>query len=187
MSKTRRNNGNKAVTAVLYILIVLLAIGLAAGAISALTKKDGFYVEYEDKKYFSADGKFSLPNAKKHTFTVVSGCSVKVRVNPESALKYKAYGTEYPLFTGNEQSDDFTGYFNITAEGDTVTLSFPQKASTEEAIGYKYGAEDIEIIYDDGTDEFELVFLSKDGEIAFTFGLTSEYLLLTLNVTAITF
>ena len=187
MSKTRRNNGKKAVTAILYILIVLLAIGLAAGAISAIAKNKGFYVEYEDKKYFSADGKHSLPNAEKHTFTVVSGCIVKVRANSDSRLKYKADGAEYPLFTGNETSDDYTDYFDITAQGNTVTLSFPQKASTEEAVGYKYGAEDIEIIYDDGADEFELVFITNDDEVVFTFGLVSKYLLLTLNLTAITF
>lgn len=196
MSKRKKNNGITAVAEVLSsILIVLLAVGIAASAIALLVKiEKGFYVEYDGKQYQSAtDDKIPLPVSDKYNFSVglpvgdTSNCSVTVRANSDSTLTFSADEVPHEFFTGISSFDDYTKYFDISVKTDTVTLSFPQNASIENALKFKYNTENIVITSVDDVHAFELVFAVDDDEVIFTFGVSLEYLGVSLNPPSIMF
>ena len=103
------------------------------------------------------------------------------------ALAFTADGNPYKFYTGSEEYDDYTGFFEIAAEENTVTLTLPDGASMESALRYKYGTEDIEITNADETDHFEIVFSSENGQVIFTFSLPSLYFGITLDPPSIVF
>lgn len=194
MRKAKKTDGITAFSKVLsYILIVLLIAAVAAGAVALFANGGAaFYVEYDGKRYGVSKEKTSLPQKSEYVFSVgfllsSSECSAEVRANPESALAFTADGNPYKFYTGTEEYDDYTGFFEIAAEENTVTLTLPDGASMESALRYKYGTEDIEITNADETDHFELVFSSGSGQVIFTFSLPSLYFGITLDPPSIVF
>lgn len=194
MRKAKKTDGVMAFSKVLsYILIVLLVAAVAAGAVALFANGgSAFYVEHDGKRYGAAEDKISLPQQSEYVFTVgsllsSSECSVKVRANPESVLAFTADGNPYKFYTGIDEYDDYTGFFEIKTEESTVTLTLPDGASMESALRYKYGTEDIEITNADETDHFELVFSSGSGQVIFTFSLPSLYFGITLDPPSIVF
>lgn len=194
MRKAKKTDGVTAFSKVLsYILIVLLAAAVAAGAVALFSNGgSAFYVEYDGKRYGVSEEKTSLPQQSEYVFSVgfllsSSECSVKVRANSESALAFTADGNPYKFYTGTEEYDDYTGFFEIKTEESTVTLTLPDGASMESALRYKYDTENIEITNADKTDNFEIVFSSGSGQVIFTFSLPSLYFGITLNPPSIVF
>ena len=194
MRKAKKTDGVMAFSKVLsYILIVLLVAAVAAGAVALFANGgSAFYVEYDGKRYGTSEEKVSLPQQSEYVFTVgsllsSSECSVKVRANPESVLAFTADGNPYKFYTGTEEYDDYTGFFEIKTEESTVTLTLPDGASMESALRYKYATEDIAITQADETDNFEIVFSSGSGQVIFTFSLPSLYFGITLDPPSIVF
>ena len=194
MRKAKKTDGITAFSKVLsYVLIVLLVAAVAAGAVALFANGgSAFYVEHDGKRYVASEDKISLPQQSEYVFTVgsqlsSSECSVKVRANPESVLAFTADGTPYKFYTGTEEYDDYTGFFEIKTEESTVTFTLPDGASMESALRYKYGTEDIEITNADETDHFEIVFSSGNGQVIFTFSLPSLYFGITLDPPSIVF
>lgn len=194
MRKAKKTDGVTAFSKVLsYVLIVLLVAAVAAGAVALFANGgSAFYVEHDGKRYGAAEDKISLPQQSEYVFTVgsllsSSECSVKVRANPESVLAFTADGNPYKFYTGIDEYDDYTGFFEIKTEESTVTLTLPDGASMESALRYKYGTEDIEITNADETDHFKLVFSSGSGQVIFTFSLPSLYFGITLDPPSIVF
>lgn len=179
-----------------YILIILFLIGIVGFfALFANNFTDDFktfFVEYDGKRYGVSEEKTSLPIQNEYVFTVgfllsSSECSVKVRANPESVLAFTIDGNPYKFYTGTEEYDNYTGFFGIDAEENTVTLTLPDGASMESALRYKYDTEDIEITNAAETDNFELMFSSENGQVIFTFSLPSLYFGITLDPPSIVF
>lgn len=195
MSRTKKTDGVTAFSKVLsYILIVLLVAAVAAGAVALFANGgSAFYVEYDGKRYGSSEKKVSLPQQSEYVFTVGSmlgdslDYSINVRANSESALAFSVNGSPYKFYTGIDEYDDYTGFFEIKTEESTVTLTLPDGASMESALRYKYGTEDIEITNADETDHFKLVFSSGSGQVIFTFSLPSLYFGITLDPPSIVF